>query len=166
MLTQYAIWPEGFPVGHRFLLHFDGHFLGSCLHCRFIFNIGSFSAARHLAGCRAGKRLINFRKTILFQIAMADFAKNEKCPTSADLLAFQLGDLEVECGAEIREHLVGCEFCSAELAFYSRYPMDLEEEVTEPETIPAPLLELAEALLHHNSLPGSFDKLVNGLKSR
>lgn len=120
-----------------------------------------------MVGREVEKRLINLRHPVfVYRSSMATFAKNEKCPTSADLLAFQLGDLDIECGAEIREHLVGCEFCSAEVAFYSRYPMDLEEETTTPETIPAPLRELAEALLHENASPHSFDKLVNELRAR
>lgn len=93
---------------------------------------------------------------------MANFAKNEKCPTSADLLAFQLGDMEIEIGSHVREHLAACEFCAAELAFYRRYPMDLEEELTEPEAIPEPLYQLAEALLQHNAAPGSFNQLLKG----
>ncbi|MBX3282615.1 MAG: hypothetical protein KF756_09085 [Acidobacteria bacterium] len=93
---------------------------------------------------------------------MANFAKNEKCPTSADLLAFQLGDLEFNVGTRLREHMAECEFCSAEFEFYSRYPMDLDEEAAAPEAIPEPLLQLAEALLHHNAAPVSLDKLLKG----
>jgi len=91
---------------------------------------------------------------------MANFAKNEKCPTSADLLAFQLGDMEIESGSRVRDHLATCEFCAAELAFYKRYPMDLEEEPTVPEAIPEPLFQLAEALLQNDASPGSFNRLL------
>ncbi|KXK04159.1 MAG: hypothetical protein UZ17_ACD001000854 [Acidobacteria bacterium OLB17] len=97
---------------------------------------------------------------------MANFAKNEQCPTSTDLLAFQLGDLDIESGAMIREHLAVCEFCSAELAFYSRYPMDVEEEPAAAEEIPVPLFQLAEALLQNNTAPSSLDYLLKSMNGR
>ncbi|MEQ1606753.1 MAG: hypothetical protein ABL999_17965 [Pyrinomonadaceae bacterium] len=73
------------------------------------------------------------------------FCKNEDCPTSNELLEFQNGDLARIRSSEINKHLASCEFCSAEVAFYSHYPQaEGSEEAT---TIPAPLYELAEALL-------------------
>lgn len=136
-------------------------FLGTWVHCRFIFNIGQFFGGSLHTGREVGKRPINVRQPLKdFQIAMANFAKNEKCPTSADLLAFQLGDMEIESGSHVRDHLSVCEFCSAELVFYARYPMDLEEELSVPEAIPEPLFQLAEALLHHNAAPGSLNQLL------
>ncbi|HQZ82048.1 MAG TPA: hypothetical protein PLR83_02400 [Pyrinomonadaceae bacterium] len=141
-------------------MRFDDRFLGTWVHYGFIFNIGQFFGGSLQTGRGVGKRPINVRQPINLQIAMANFAKNEKCPTSADLLAYQLGDMEIESGAHVREHLVTCEFCAAELAFYMRYPMDLEEELTVPEAIPEPLFQLAEALLQQNAAPGSFDQLL------
>jgi hypothetical protein len=73
------------------------------------------------------------------------FCKNEDCPSSNELLEFQNGDLQRGRGSEINKHLSSCEFCSAEVEFYSHYPQ--EEGFSEPTEIPAPLFELAEALL-------------------
>jgi hypothetical protein len=76
---------------------------------------------------------------------MSDFCKNEDCPPSEVLLAFQNGEIEVKDGAAIRRHLCICEFCAAEVEFYSHYPP--AEEAADPGEIPQPLYELAEALL-------------------
>lgn len=73
------------------------------------------------------------------------FCKNEDCPSSHELLGFQTGNIPRSQGAEIRRHLAACEFCSAEVEFYSHYPQ--EEGASEVTEIPAPLYELAEALL-------------------
>ena len=78
---------------------------------------------------------------------MANFCKNEDCPTSQVLLAFQNGDIEVKDSADIRRHLAGCEFCAAEVEFYSYYPP--ADEPVKAEKIPQPLYELAEALLQN-----------------
>ncbi len=83
---------------------------------------------------------------------MTDFCKYEDCPSSNELLEFQNGDLVRLRNSEIRKHLEACEFCSAEVAFYSHYPQ--AEGAIEPSEIPAPLFQLAEALLknrHTNS---------------
>lgn len=80
---------------------------------------------------------------------MTGFCKNENCPSSHELLAFQNGDLSRESGSEIREHLASCEFCTAEVDFYTRYPQD--DTAGETCEIPAPLYELAEALLKHRN---------------
>ena len=76
---------------------------------------------------------------------MTGFCKNEDCPSSHELLCFQNGDLSRTRGSEIRKHMAACEFCSAEVEFYSHYPQ--EEGSSEITEIPAPLFELAEALL-------------------
>ncbi len=73
------------------------------------------------------------------------FCKNEDCPTSIELLEFQNGDLVRSRSSEINRHLAACEFCSAEVEFYSHYPQ--AEGTVEATAIPAPLYELAEALL-------------------
>ncbi len=89
---------------------------------------------------------------------MDNFRKNEDCPASNDLLAFQTGDMEIEDGRKIRGHLKSCEFCAAEVEFYSHYP-PVEEKI-EPEKMPEPLFELAEALLNKHSDDSFFDRLM------
>ena len=89
---------------------------------------------------------------------MEKFCKNEDCPASDELLAFQTGDMELVDGREIRRHLKTCEFCSAEVAFYSHYPP--AEERVEPGKMPKPLFELAEALLSKKKDDSFFDRLM------
>lgn len=89
---------------------------------------------------------------------MDNFRKNEDCPASNDLLAFQTGDMETKDGREIRGHLKSCEFCAAEVEFYSHYPPT--EEKVEPENMPKPLFELAEALLSKHRDDSFFDRLM------
>ena len=74
---------------------------------------------------------------------MESFYKTEDCPASERLAALRdsVGDSD-----ELREHLATCEFCSAELEFYRRYPP--RDEKIELASIPEPLYELADALLH------------------
>jgi hypothetical protein len=79
------------------------------------------------------------------------FCKSEDCPTSNELLEFQNGDLAGRRRSEVRSHLELCEFCSAEVDLYSHYPQeDVGEERVELAGIPAPLFQLAEALLKKN----------------
>ena len=78
------------------------------------------------------------------------FFKNEDCPSSLELLSFQTGDIDRSSVKGIRRHLESCEFCAAEVEFYSHYPP--AEGVTEPDEIPAALYELAEALLRKGDL--------------
>ena len=74
------------------------------------------------------------------------FIKREDCPSSFELVAFQKGELSRGRGGDIGRHLESCDFCDAEEEFYEHYP--LEDTVMEtPSQIPAPLFELAEALL-------------------
>jgi hypothetical protein len=92
---------------------------------------------------------------------MTDFCKNEDCPSSHELLGYQTGDLERSRAVEIRKHMGRCEFCSAEVEFYSHYPQ--EEGASEIAEIPAPLFQLAEALLKNrhgdpSSLYSLFDE--------
>lgn len=90
---------------------------------------------------------------------MSGFCKNEDCPSSHELLEFQNGDLLRSRSGEIGKHLSSCEFCSAEVEFYSHYPQ--EEGSHEMAAIPAPLLELAEALLKNRySDASSLDSLL------
>ena len=93
---------------------------------------------------------------------MANFCKNEDCPTSAELLAFQTGDMPVSEGSGIRKHLTACEFCAAEVDFYSHYPQAEEGvESIEPSQMPRPLFELAEALLNKKQDDTFFNKLLD-----
>lgn len=75
-----------------------------------------------------------------------NFLKREECPSSFELVAFQKGELSRARGLDIRRHLDMCEFCDAEIGFYEHYPLD-EVPVEPVSAIPAPLFELAEALL-------------------
>lgn len=96
---------------------------------------------------------------------MATFCKNEDCPTSQELLAFQLGDIPVADSKPIRTHLSICEFCAAEVEFYEHYPP--REEVVEqyelPE-MPAPLQELAEALIGKKNSSREMDELFRDME--
>lgn len=80
-------------------------------------------------------------------IRMIAFCKNSNCPASPKLLAFQKGETKTIDGEVIRKHLTNCEFCSAEVEFYARYPQS-DEPVGKPE-IPPFLFELAESLLRN-----------------
>lgn len=92
---------------------------------------------------------------------MVKFCKNEDCPTSEDLLAFQIGDLPLSEGAVIRRHLAVCEFCAAEVDFYESYPPAGDHsEAVEADSMPTPLMELAEALLIKKSDDAFFDSLL------
>lgn len=89
---------------------------------------------------------------LMFSIKSPNFTKNEDCPASEELLDFQNGNLESGRASEIRSHMTSCEFCSAEVDFYAHYPQNREDDSTdsdEPTQIPAPLYELAEALLRN-----------------
>ena len=83
----------------------------------------------------------------MFTSKTANFCKNEDCPSSQELLDFQNGELDRERGVDIRIHMSSCEFCYAEVEFYSIYPQANEDIFVEPSKIPGPLFELAEALL-------------------
>lgn len=92
---------------------------------------------------------------------MANFCKNEDCPTSEDLLAFQTGDMPVAEGITVRRHLAACEFCAAEVEFYETYPPSGEHEAVEADSMPTPLFELAEALLIKKRDDAFFDRLMD-----
>lgn len=89
---------------------------------------------------------------------MSNFCKNEDCPASEELLAFQVGDMSVSDGSGIRRHLAVCEFCAAEVEFYTNYPQ--AEERVELAQMPQPLFELAEALFNKKRDDSFFDKLL------
>ena len=92
---------------------------------------------------------------------MTNFCKNEDCPSSNELLEFQNGDLPRTNAREISRHLEGCEFCEAEVEFYSNYPQGQDDARVEAAEIPAPLYELAEALLkNRHGDPSSLNALL------
>ncbi|HMT07576.1 MAG TPA: hypothetical protein PKA82_06195 [Pyrinomonadaceae bacterium] len=86
----------------------------------------------------------------MFTAKKLNFCKSEDCPASQELLDFQNGDIELDRGSSICAHLAFCEFCAAEVEFYSRYPqqsLEQEEDADLTSEIPQPLYELAEAIL-------------------
>ena len=94
---------------------------------------------------------------------MTTFYKSENCPSSNELLDFQKRDLTRNRSGEISEHLANCEFCDAEVEFYSYFPLEDGAEPMDDVEIPGPLYELAEALLkkrHTDS--SSLDSLLKG----
>lgn len=95
---------------------------------------------------------------------MATFRKQEDCPPSQQLLAYQLGDLETADARIIGRHLVACEFCSSEVDFYERYPVSREaEEAPAEASMPKPLFDLAEALLNRERGDESMDEMLKQL---
>lgn len=88
------------------------------------------------------------------------FCKGVACPSSASLLAFLNHELPLEACRHIHFHLQACEFCEAELEFYRHYPP--ADETVAAGQIPAPLFELAGALLRNerdlSTLYGLIDR--------
>lgn len=94
----------------------------------------------------------------MFTAKKLHFCKSEDCPASQELLDFQNGDIELDRGSAICAHLAFCEFCAAEVEFYSRYPQKSVEVDDESDTackIPQPLFELAEAILKNKEYDAS-----------
>lgn len=97
----------------------------------------------------------------MFSASNNDFRKSEECPSSQELLDFQNGDIDRERGVDIRIHNSSCEFCAAEVEFYSRFPQVHDESGEEPEEIPESLYELAEALFKNSAWDtGSYGEPV------
>ena len=98
---------------------------------------------------------------------MATFRKREDCPASQRLLAYQMGDIEGKDSRTIGKHLMVCEFCSAEVEFYERFPQaaDEPEETLESVSMPKPLYDLAEALLNKRMASSSMERILNELES-
>lgn len=91
---------------------------------------------------------------------MITFCKSVNCPASQDLLAFQKGETSFKENAEIIRHLETCDFCTAEVEFYSHFPQS--EEMIASVDIPLPLYQLAEALLGNRKKKFSMlDNLFN-----
>ena len=96
----------------------------------------------------------------MFSLKMITFCKNSVCPSSPKLLEFQNGETAEKESRMIRRHLTVCEFCAAEVEFYSHYPQ--ADEKVERTEIPLPLYELAQALLSNGHKDFSLlNKLLN-----
>lgn len=80
---------------------------------------------------------------------MEGFSKTINCPSSEEILRFQIGDLSFAGGSKVRRHLLECEFCAAEFEFYELYPPG-ELKIVEADDIPEPLFQLATELLATN----------------
>jgi len=97
---------------------------------------------------------------------MLNFSKNENCPSSYDLVSFQNGELARKRSRYVKMHLGSCEFCAAEVEFYSIYPQTHDDGIDQPAQIPGPLYELAEALLkNRNRDSAALNALLNGAAS-
>ena len=83
----------------------------------------------------------------MVSIKMITFCKTKNCPAPSELLEFQSDNYCLGKNEFIRAHLKVCEFCAAEVEFYSNYPQAEETVVTVE--IPIPLFELATALLRN-----------------
>lgn len=90
---------------------------------------------------------------------MVNFSKNEDCPASDELLAFQTGGLTEVEGTAVRSHLATCEFCTAEVDFYSHFPQS--EDAFETAQMPKPLFDLAQALMSKIKDHSFFKKLMD-----
>lgn len=88
----------------------------------------------------------------MFSADSLNFCKSDACPDSNDLMRYEAGETAAEISRSIRNHLATCEFCAAEVEFYSHYPIMSDEPPEEPGEIPAPLFELAEAILTNQRL--------------
>ena len=97
---------------------------------------------------------------------MVTFRKQEDCPSSEDLLSYQLGDLEGVRGRDVGRHLSSCEFCSSEVDFYEHYPVAKDaDESAENVKMPKPLFELAEAILNRKRGSESIEDLMKDMDS-
>jgi len=76
---------------------------------------------------------------------MDQFLKYKNCPTSQELLAYRDSGTTPSGTSDLSKHLAECEFCYAEQEFYAHYPQT--DDLGDTRQIPAPLYELAEALL-------------------
>ena len=96
---------------------------------------------------------------------MASFRKQEDCPASQQLLAYQQGDLEQSDARMIGKHLAACEFCSSEVEFYEHYPVAKDADDTPSEAaMPASLYELAESLLNRGRGKQSIAEIMREIE--
>ncbi len=96
----------------------------------------------------------------MFLNKMIEFCKSVNCPSSQVLLTYQRGSATEKSCEKIKRHTEICDFCTAEVEFYSHYPQS--EETVKPEKIPVHLYELAEALLTNKHKDNSLlNQLLN-----
>jgi hypothetical protein len=73
------------------------------------------------------------------------FRKTAACPTSTTLLSFHAQKLSPMVGTLVKQHLVACDFCSAELPLLAHHRA--ERGISNPPEIPQNLRILAESIL-------------------
>lgn len=78
-----------------------------------------------------------------------EFRKGVECPSSESLLAFESESLSRIEQRKVADHLAVCEFCLAECDLYRHVPQSTDDVPLS--MIPAPLFELAQALLRNGS---------------
>ena len=74
-----------------------------------------------------------------------EFKKTAACPASATLLSFLCNNLPAEAATGVKEHLVECDFCGAELTLLAHHQPSSGALKT-PE-LPMDLRILAESIL-------------------
>jgi hypothetical protein len=74
------------------------------------------------------------------------FRKTAGCPASATLLSYRAAKVSRKVAAVVREHLLDCEFCSAELPLLAHHKPARPGRSRTPE-IPINLRILAESIL-------------------
>ena len=74
------------------------------------------------------------------------FRKTADCPASSTLLSYRTAKVSRKVGAVVREHLLECEFCSAELPLLAHHKPARGTRVRTPE-IPINLRILAESII-------------------
>lgn len=116
------------------------YFMEARVHYRFI-----FTYIRKILSPILKAGVIRSPTLCMRSIEMITFCKNAKCPSSVKLLAFQGKELTADESRAIERHVNLCEFCEAEIEFYSNYPQS-DEKVIKAE-IPNALFELAQSLL-------------------
>jgi len=78
--------------------------------------------------------------------AQLTFRKTAACPASSTLLSYGTEKLSPEITALVGKHLVGCEFCNAELRLLAHHKAAAGRTPQTPE-IPMNLRILAESIL-------------------
>lgn len=94
---------------------------------------------------------------------MGSFGKNEDCPPSHELVLFVTGELSADDRGSVRTHIADCEFCTAEIDFYTYYPPEPQADIP-AEPVPVALFELASALLTSKQDPKLLESLLGSGK--
>jgi hypothetical protein len=103
----------------------------------------------------------------LYFLHMVAFCKYENCPTSESLLEFQRSSAGGRAGDQaIRKHIANCDFCAAEVEFYSFFPQS--DEKVHISKIPPPVFDVAVALLKRHKGNRSLEELAarNGFRQK